>query len=594
MKFKKIYIKNFRNFNNIEVELDNKNIIFGLNDVGKTNFLNAIRFLFDRKYRSNGFKESDFHQCNTEKDIVIGIEIDISDCENNDESQLIIHHMKGYRSEDNYNVVIQLTGRYDRDECIGEIELEWGSSKNSLDFIPTDRGSTIYRIDKLFNVHYINSFLNLEQIFKQYNKKVLSSTLSNKDDTNNEEINRSISESINNLEQCIEQHPFILQKQSELEKNYKKFRPNDDDIKIKLKPDIAIKGYTDTLVPYVHKSGNASHLYPTNGDGRKKLLSYALIYANLLENKLDKLNRIDIFLLEEPENHLHFSLQTTLSKQIFKNDDEIFKYLFMTTHSNKMLNYLDNAQLIKISNESENKIIAKSSFYSLQTIFAKEQIDLKFYSKKLSTKLSEALFYKDVLLVEGPSEYWLFYSIYEILDYDLEGYDKYILVVDGIDFKPYIDILKNLGINCMVKTDNDLQKTDESTTRLLGINRCLSYLNKEKKDNINKNIDDLSKKEIIELKKQIFIDNKTVIDILNNHNIYLSKVDLENDLYEACPDLLDTWIKKEHPRSTNPVSTLQSGKKINMINVLNYLTKEYAEKILEDDNFKVLKKFKEL
>ena len=37
MKFEKVVIKNFRNFDNVELDLSNKNIFFGLNDVGKTN-----------------------------------------------------------------------------------------------------------------------------------------------------------------------------------------------------------------------------------------------------------------------------------------------------------------------------------------------------------------------------------------------------------------------------------------------------------------------------------------------------------------------------------------------------------------------------
>lgn len=35
MKFEKVVIKNFRNFDNVELDLSNKNIFFGLNDVGK-------------------------------------------------------------------------------------------------------------------------------------------------------------------------------------------------------------------------------------------------------------------------------------------------------------------------------------------------------------------------------------------------------------------------------------------------------------------------------------------------------------------------------------------------------------------------------
>ena len=39
MKFDAVTIKNFRNFENITIDLTNKNVLFGMNDVGKTNFL---------------------------------------------------------------------------------------------------------------------------------------------------------------------------------------------------------------------------------------------------------------------------------------------------------------------------------------------------------------------------------------------------------------------------------------------------------------------------------------------------------------------------------------------------------------------------
>ena len=42
MKFDMVTIKNFRNFENISVALTNKNVLFGMNDVGKTNFLYAL------------------------------------------------------------------------------------------------------------------------------------------------------------------------------------------------------------------------------------------------------------------------------------------------------------------------------------------------------------------------------------------------------------------------------------------------------------------------------------------------------------------------------------------------------------------------
>lgn len=54
MKFEKISIRNFRNFENIEIAISNKNIFFGLNDIGKTNFLYAMRYVFDNRGDESG------------------------------------------------------------------------------------------------------------------------------------------------------------------------------------------------------------------------------------------------------------------------------------------------------------------------------------------------------------------------------------------------------------------------------------------------------------------------------------------------------------------------------------------------------------
>ena len=61
MKFEKVVIKNFRNFDNVELDLSNKNIFFGLNDVGKTNFLYALRYVFDKDLNEKKFYWGYYH-----------------------------------------------------------------------------------------------------------------------------------------------------------------------------------------------------------------------------------------------------------------------------------------------------------------------------------------------------------------------------------------------------------------------------------------------------------------------------------------------------------------------------------------------------
>lgn len=93
MKFEKVFIKNFRNFDDVEINLSNKNIFFGLNDVGKTNFLFALRYVFDKDIRKQNLLDSDFHDKQLDKPIEITVVIDISDTDDSD-CQNCVHSLR--------------------------------------------------------------------------------------------------------------------------------------------------------------------------------------------------------------------------------------------------------------------------------------------------------------------------------------------------------------------------------------------------------------------------------------------------------------------------------------------------------------------
>ena len=88
MKFNLATIKNFRNFEYISIDLTNKNVLFGMNDVGKTNFLYALRFIFDKDIRKQNFSETDYYKKKVDEPIEIVIAIDISDTEAADSQKL--------------------------------------------------------------------------------------------------------------------------------------------------------------------------------------------------------------------------------------------------------------------------------------------------------------------------------------------------------------------------------------------------------------------------------------------------------------------------------------------------------------------------
>ncbi|MDQ0878959.1 putative ATP-dependent endonuclease of OLD family [Paenibacillus sp. V4I3] len=572
MILKHLTIENFRNFENVSIDLTNRNIVFGLNDIGKSNFLSAIRFLLDRNFRRNGFVDSDFYKKDTKKQIAITLKIDISE-EDNDENKKIYTMMGGAIPSGVGHIYIQLKSEYDENSLVGESNLFWGVDLNDLDEIPSSQ--SYFELDKYFNVVYIDSSINLENTFKRYTREIF------KDESNLNEIERkALSTHIKNLNSSVGKLSAIKAFEKELVDEYKKFK-EDKNFNVSIRSEIELSNIHSKLTPYILDERLEN--YPTAGDGRKKILSYTLF---TLENRRLEEQKINIFLIEELENHLHRSMQIALSYQIFS--DEIFKYLFLTTHSSLIVSQMDDVNLIKLFKES--KVTGKSFIYKVP----EEYRNLK---QKLNQNLAEAIYADVVLLVEGPSEKILFERILKDKCERYESLGGYILEVEGINFREYYSVLTALGIKVIVKTDNDLKKIKGKTEcSLIGVNRCQRLIGGKEKGNISgidskKYENDLAY--VVERKKFVFSKYPNTIKTLSDNNIYLSKVDLENDLYEVIPGIMDK-IARNNNSSKNGVDFLQSAKLINMIELSRELSKGAIDKIYKHERFKCVKVLVEL
>lgn len=115
MTFERISIKNFRNFEDVDLDLSNKNVFFGLNDVGKTNLLYALWYVFDKDVRKQNLIDSDFHNKQFDFPVKIVVTIDISDVENSD-CQKLRAQLKGALQSHHNKVFIKLLAEYNKNE----------------------------------------------------------------------------------------------------------------------------------------------------------------------------------------------------------------------------------------------------------------------------------------------------------------------------------------------------------------------------------------------------------------------------------------------------------------------------------------------
>ena len=541
MKFEKISIRNFRNFENIEIGISNKNIFFGLNDIGKD-------------IRKNGFLDSDFHKKNVEIPIEITVTVDISDTDDSD-SQKLRAQLKGAILSQHTKVFIKLVAKYNVQELVAMPILYWGGSLDRLYEIK-QRGYR-YDIDNIFNVIYIDSYVDLYGLFK---KNI--ATLIKSDDAADDDTLKHIQAAVDQLNTNISNLSGVKEFEGKITPEYQKFRS--EGISISVKSEIAVKGLYSNIVPYI-KQTDDENLYPTAGEGRKKLLAYSIYDLLSAENEELKIN---LFLIEEPENHLHKSLQIALSQILFANGK--YSYLFVTTHSPFVLYDMDGVSLIRIFHGPS--IDSASYFYQVPANFEKNR-------KMLNRYLAEAIFANKVLLVEGPSELLLFERVLSTINpfYEVDGI--YILSVEGVGFSQYCKILNALKIKWIVKTDNDLRRPrGKSDYVAYGFQRCNKIIGEETLP-IQSYPDDS-----IANKRTLYAENKEALDdIRANCGIFLSVVDLENDLDEVLHDNLCEYLD-----TSDPVAYLQKAKHFHMADLVEAITDADCRTIFGHYNFACL------
>ncbi|MBO0587451.1 AAA family ATPase [Sporosarcina sp. E16_8] len=586
MEFKRILIKNFRNFNEIDIDISNKNIIFGRNDFGKTNFLYAIRYVFDSKLRRLGFIESDYFRHYVNEPIEIRISIELSDDENSNFLRAQMREATSFSevsSDGKQTVYIQLCGEYSKEERIGNPVLRWGGDLDEMYLIP--QHGNFNALDKIFETVYIDPNVDPSNLYRKSQSILYQGTESDNHD--------EITGAIRNLNEQISINSRVVNIGEKLTSNYRGIR--DEEIEIELKSEMEINGTFNHLVPYIKQvikdaeidpdDKQLNKLYPTSGDGRRKLLAYALIrYLHELENEKGSGKKIYLYLIEEVENSLHPTMQQAISRHLF--NDEMYEYIFTTTHSVDMLTYMDGVELVRIF-KSNNSIQSHSFFYSVPKDYSTSR-------KKFNRLLSHALFSDKVLLVEGPSEEILFEAIleklaeYEEIKYtDLEKIT--ILDVGGIGFREYKEILDELKIITIIKTDNDLQSAKgDNKYHTTGINRCLNLLSTDKIESLDTRyqrrnvandafqlepiIGSGQKKEV--LMRKAFNDHSRAIREFRKSNLFLSEIELEDDLIKALKSVRGCRINRKFEEKfgktpTNLIEFLKKSKKYNMNDFVN-------------------------
>lgn len=550
MKLSRVKIKNYRNFFDEDISLNNETIIIGPNDVGKTNLLMAIRILLDKSlsYLDLEPEERDFNIFSDEEETTIILEF--SEISENSES--FIYSSLGQDIEDS-KMYLMYKG-YKNSEEKFKFFMSAKEDEESFHEIP---GRNKYI--NLINCVYLDSTRQLKSFLKKSKANIINSYKQKRDSKEIDDDNNLILEidkQVNYLNQKVENVSYISKSTEFIKSELSEMSSHNDNLDIKFSSYNDTNEIMDNVELITQVDGKNVNI---GGDGRSNQI-YMSMWIKEKNEKYDDSKQFVIFILEEPESHLHFPLQSMTIRQLLK---KINSQLIVTSHSPQVVLEFNPFSIVKLSYNKDKKTIVSNNGCSKEL----EDDVIKFgYRYNLIT--GSMFFSSGVFLVEGVSELLIYKYISSKLDINLEKYNIMIVPVDGIGFKPYAKLLDRLSIPYAVRTDNDIViKSKNKKIYYSGINRLIDlhnekimkndWISKEKFSNLNSEKLSSEFLKLYQKYKKDFMDE----------GLFISEKDLENDLSNI--DFLSDYIKQNYNGKDEFVKYLQNSKAKNMYDFID-------------------------
>jgi len=510
LRIAELHIKGFRNFVDETVRFDEKTLIIGGNDTGKSNMLYALRILFDPTLSSRDFEltNSDFNIQSDAETIEITARLeDIYEDYVNSALQEAVKDGTAY-------IRYTLHKGEDYEFSIGYDE-ELLEACHGRPYI------------KNLAVEYVGSNRDLVSFLRRQQNKLLDIARNQREEdqaAEDDEAIASIQTSLLGLNNQINALHYVSESLATVNSEMNALSIGNEGYTARL-----VAGNTDAAklldnlqLAYLH--GESPLVF--GGDGRGNQLYFATWIS---EQRLTKRpERAVIFAIEEPEAHLHPHQQRMLAEYLSTTMEG---QVLITTHSPQIVERFGSGSILRLTGPDSFGINhARGCDADVDEALAK-------MGYRLNAISSEVFFSDGVLLVEGPSERMLYTILSLALDKDIDRLNISVLSVDGVGFEPYVRVCKELGIPYAVRTDNDVfgLGTDKDR-RMAGVKRLAGLAkafidDSELKELVANEEPHLTWKESDVIPEEAKSAASKLTPAFEEHGLFLSRrADLEHDL----------------------------------------------------------------
>ncbi|MGT2802753.1 ATP-dependent nuclease [Streptococcus henryi] len=567
MKIDKINITGYRRFKDSTINLDygNFSVLAGANNSGKTSLVQLLDYIFN----NNSKKLLKFNDFSIEMKTLLDEKIENLSIDLSNKEEEFLQFLK-YIGE-NIRISVKLSISYKKDESIGlfanylmdlesdmtsfffEYIYKFNIDKIKKDFTQSEvrskeklreiiesstEGSYFYsdenfsnkrKIDynefkNLFNFEYVSADRELDDESLK-NKKITTTIISS---TDPKKISMNWENEFNQLEKSIQKNltdSGIKEKfQERTEEALEDLKENLDNVSKNeinaLTADFDFNGKTllnllknSIYISYAHKSGefrfNLSE--ESQGLGVSNLI-YISLQINSFSRKIKEsgANTVNLFVIEEPEAHMHIQMQKVLVDYIdtiFKDNRNIQGVI--TTHSTEIVKNVDinNVKVIRSQNNYMNRIVDLHQFIE-------KNKDREFYETFFKLNFADLIFSDAVIFYEGDAERMYFERLvtrkntkYLNLSRQYISYCQ----CGGAHAHKYFPLVTELGMKACVFTDIDYGKERDSLDEIQKDKTTNSTLNSLLKSN-NKNVGEIYKQQKFRRNKNIEVFTQTQND----------------------------------------------------------------------------------